>query len=41
MDDKKNTGFNSVSTLRLNEINKRKELFLNDFNNSGKFTILK
>jgi hypothetical protein len=27
--------------LRLNEINKRKDLFLNDFTNSGKFSILK
>jgi hypothetical protein len=28
-EDKKNTGINTVSTLRMNEINKRKELFLN------------
>lgn len=41
VDDKKLTGLNSVSTLRLNEINKRKDLFLNEFLNNGKFGILK
>ena len=41
VDDKKMTGLNSISTLRLNEINKRKELFLNEFLNNGKFAILK
>lgn len=42
IDDKKMTGLNnSISTLKLNEINKKKDMFLNEFVNSGKFSILK
>ena len=41
VDDKKMTGINSISTLRQNEINKRKDSFLNEFLNNGKFSILK
>ena len=40
-EDRKYSNLGSISTLRLNEINKKKEAFLNDFLSSGKFNLLK
>jgi hypothetical protein len=40
-EDRRHTALSSISTLKLNEINKRKEQFLNEFVSSGKFSTLK
>ncbi len=41
MNTSNNTNFLSVSTLRINEISKRKEQFLSEFVSSGKYAILR
>lgn len=41
MNTSNNTNFLSVSTLRINEISKRKEQFLTEFASSGKYATLR